>query len=286
MLVTPLLALLVAAAPDTYSLQWKLKEGDVFYNKTQVTMDQNIEVMGQAMDQKITMKTVLKFKVKSVKGGTTVVEMTYLENKVDAAGLPGGNVGEKLKNVMFTATLNEKMEVTKLEGYDKFLDALSDGNDEQKKLMKAMMPEATIRQMFGQTFVLAPAKPIGVGDTWNRSDKMSLGPLGAVEAKAAFKLEGVKGDIATIGVKGDIAFKAGEGAEGLPFKITKADLKADKFTGTNKFDMKVGRVVETNVDMEMSGTMTIAVAGQTVDAKLVQKMKAVGVITDKNPIVD
>ena len=116
---------------------------------------------------------------------------------------------------------------------------------------------------------------------------MALGPLGTVEAKSAMKLDGVKGDLATITMKGDLTYKPGDaGDAGLPFKITKADLKADKFTGTHIFDMKVGRVTETKVDMEMSGTMTIAVAGMTVDAKLVQKMKAVGVITEKNPIVD
>ena len=92
------LALLLAAAPgETYTLKWKLKEGDVFYNKTAVKMDQTIEVAGQMIDQKIGMNTVLKFKVKSVNSGSTVVEMTFLENKIDAQGLPGANIGEKLK---------------------------------------------------------------------------------------------------------------------------------------------------------------------------------------------
>ena len=64
------LALLLAAAPgETYTLKWKLKEGDVFYNKTAVKMDQTIEVAGQMIEQKIGMKTVLKFKVKSVNVG-------------------------------------------------------------------------------------------------------------------------------------------------------------------------------------------------------------------------
>jgi hypothetical protein len=287
MLAAAALALALAAPGDTYTLQWKLKEGDVFYNKTTVDMDQTIDVMGMKVDQKVGMKTILKFKVKSVKEGTTVVEMTYLENKIDAQGLPGGNFGEKLKDVMFTATLDAEMKVTKLAGYDKFLEALSDGNEEQKKLMQAMMPEATIRQMFSQTFVLGPGKPVGVGDTWNRTDKVALGPLGNVEAKSAFKLDSVKGDTANVSVKGDLAFKPGDGGgEGLPFKITKADLKVDKFAGTHAFDMKVGRITETKMEMELSGTMTIGVAGQSIDAGLKQKMKTVGVITDKNPIVD
>lgn len=281
------LALVLAAQNDTYTLQWKLKDGDTFYNKSSVSMDQTIEVMGQTIDQTVTMKTILRFKVKSAKEGATVVEMTYLENKIDAAGLPGGNIGDKFKNVTFTATLDKKMEVTKLEGYDKFLDALADGDDAQKKLMKSMLPETAVRQMFSQTFVVAPNKPLAVGDTWDRTDKMALGPLGNVETKSAFKLAGVKNDVATITVKGDLTFKAGEGGDaGLPFKITKADLKADKFTGTHKFDIKAGRVTDTQMEMEMSGSMTISVAGMEIDAKLKQKMKATGTITDKNPIVD
>jgi hypothetical protein len=281
------LALLLAAPGDTYPLQWKLKEGDVFYNKIAIAMDQTIEAMGQEIDQKIEMKTVLKFKVKSVKSGATVVEMTYLENKIDAQGLPGVNIGDKLKDVTFTATLNDKMEVTKLEGYDKFLDTISGGDDSQRKLMKSMMPETTIRQSLGQTFALTPAKPVAVGDKWDRTDKMALGPLGNVQTKSAFKLDSVKDDLATISMKGELEFKAGEGGDtGLPFKITKADLKAEKFTGTHKFDMKLGRLSEMKIEMQMGGTMSIDVAGNKIDAKLKQKMTTTGVVTEKNPIVD
>ena len=72
---------------------------------------------------------------------------------------------------------------------------------------------------------------------------MPLGPLGNVETKSAFKLDSVKGDVATISMKGDLTFKAGRRRRrGLPFKITKADLKAEKFTGTHTFDMKIGRL--------------------------------------------
>ena len=227
---TTLALLLTAAQGETHTLQWKLKEGDVFYNKLAIAMEQTIEVMGMSIDQKIDMKTILKFKVKSAKAGATVVEMTYLENKIDAQGLPGANIGDKLKNISFTATLNEKMEVTKLEGYDKFLDAISDGDEAQKKLMKAMMPETTIRQSLGQTFALTPSKPVAVGDKWNRTDKMALGPLGNVETKSAFKLDSVKGDIANISMTGDLEFKAGDGGDAGLRSRSPADLKAEKFT--------------------------------------------------------
>ena len=69
-------------------------------------------------------------------------------------------------------------------------------------------------------------------------------------------------------------------------RSSKADLKAENFTGTHKFDMKTGRLSESKVEMVMAGTMTIAAAGMTVDAKLKQKMTTTGVVTEKNPIVD
>jgi len=286
MFTVPILTLLLAAPGDNLKLEWKLREGDVFYNKTTATMDQTIEVLGQQMDQTITMKTVVRFKVKSAQEGATVVEMTYLENKIDAQGLPGVNIGDKMKNVTFTATLDSKYKVTKLDGYEKFLDSLTEGDDEQKKLMKLMMPESTIRQMLSQTFAIGPGKPVAVGDTWKQEERVALGPLGGVEMKQTLRLDSVKDDVANISVKGDLTFKPGDGDGGLPFKIVKADLKADKFGGQYAFNLKTGRITETRVEMEMSGTMTIGLAGQNIDAKLVQKMKTVGVITDKNPVVD
>ena len=282
------LALLLAAAGrgETHALAWKFHEGDVFYNQTAVDTDQRFEVAGMATDQKTAVRTVLRFKVKSAKPGAAVVEMTFLENKVDAPGLPGFNVGDKLKDVTFTATLDEKLNVTRLEGYDKFLDAASDGDEGRKKLMKAMMPETAIRQSFGQTFMIAADKPVAVGEKWSRTDRMALGPLGSVETKSAFKLDAVKGDVATISMAGELKFSAGDGDAGLPFRIIKADLKAENFTGTHRFDVKAGRLTESKVEMTMGGTMTIEVAGKTIDAKMKQKMTTTGVVTGKNPIGD
>jgi hypothetical protein len=287
MLATPLLAVvLLAANADTHTLKWKLSAGDVFYNKTTVAMKQSMEVMGQSIDQKMTMTTVLRFKVKSVNAGSTVVEMTYLKNEIDAQGLPGVNPASNLKNVTFIATLNDKMEVTKLEGYEKFLEALGADNEELAPLMKAMLPETAIRQMFGQTFVLAPAKPVAVGDKWDRTTKVALGPLGTMTTKEQLKLDAVKGDLATIRVKGDLSFTPGEGNAGLPFKITKADLMAEKYEGTLTFNTALGRLAESKAVMNLNGTLTVSVAGQELEAKLSQESTTVSVISDKNPVVD
>lgn len=288
MFVAPVLALLIAAQGDAHTIKWKLKEGEVFYNKSAVTMDQKIEVLGQKVEQKMGINSVLKFKVKSAAPGETVVEMTYVEMSIDAPNLPGANAANNLKGVTFTATLNDKMEVAKLDGYEKFLDAVVGEGAAERKMMKAMMPQAAVKQMFSQTFLAGPPKPVAVGGTWERKTTIAMGPMGNVETKEDYTLDAVKGDVARLSAKGDLKFKPGDdnGDSGLPFKIAKADLKADKYAATHAFDMKAGRVTESKVEMNLSGTMSIEAMGQTIDAKLTIKMKTVGTVTDKNPVVD
>ena len=288
MLITAVLVVLLYPTPgaaDTYTLRWQLKEGDVFYTKSNVTSDQTIEVMGQKIEKTIKMDMVIKFAVKSAKPGATVVEMTYLHMKVDAGDLPGENIRERLKGVAFTATLDNKMQVTKLEGYDKLLDAVGGDDEMLKKRVKAMLPKQTIHQAFGQTFMITPNKPIAVGATWGQSSQYSLGFLGSVDSKRSFKLDSVKKDIATISVKGQLAFKPAESADnGVPFRITKADLKPDGYDAACAFDMKLGRIIESTVRLDLSGTMTIRDSGMEVDAKLKQKMTMTSTLSEKNPI--
>src|SRR3954469_15390997 len=128
-----LAALLASAgtAADDVTLKWNLKEGTTFYAKTVADMDMQMSVAGQDVAVPMKMTQVQRFKVLSSSGGTTKVEMTIQDMAMElggqfagAAGALGG-IGEKVKGATLTATLNEKMEVTKVEGYEKFLDKLA-----------------------------------------------------------------------------------------------------------------------------------------------------------------
>ncbi|MCS6864991.1 MAG: DUF6263 family protein [Gemmataceae bacterium] len=286
MFAVPLVAFLMAAPTEQHTLEWKFKEGDVFYSQSTMVLDQTIEVGGQSLEQKMEMEMVMRFRVKSVKPGAKVVEMTYLQYSMNAANLPAQDLADKFKGLTFTATLDDKLHVTKLEGYDKFIDALSDGNDDLKKMMKSLLPENTLRQSFSQTFLVTPGKPVAVGDKWEHTDKMAIGFLGDIESKTKYQLASVKDNIATINLTGDMTFKAGQADNSLPFQFKKLDMKVEKYTGTHTFDLQIGRVAQTKIALEMSGTMTIEAGGMEVEAKLRQKMTMVGKNTDKNPIKD
>ena len=90
-----------------------------------------------------------------------------------------------------------------------------------------------------------------------------------------------------IKITGDVTFKPGkEGLKGLPIKITKADLKSEKFTGTHTFDTKLGRLKESKQEMTVKGTFTISAGGQEIEAGIIQKSTTTLTVTDRNPVTD
>jgi hypothetical protein len=281
-----------AGAQDSVTLKWKLEEGTAFYSKNVTDMDMEMKVAGQTIDLEMKITAVQRLKVLSAKPGATKVEMTILAMDMDVKGLPGGLPGvggltDKVKGATITATLDDKLAVTKIEGYDKFLDKLAGDDADVRKQMKQQFSEASIGQMFSQVFAFAPDKAVKIGETWTRSEKMPAAGLEA-NVKQKFKLDSVKDGVAKIGLTGELSFKAGDAFPGLPDGITidKFDMKADKFDGSLLFDTKAGRLTENKTDMDLSGTMTLAAMGQKIEMTMKIKAKQTATVTDKNPVKD
>jgi hypothetical protein len=285
------LALALALAPaqgDAVTLKWNLKPGDVFYSKNVTSMDMKIGVMGQEIDQKQDINAVMRYKVKSAEGTGLVLELTYMDMQMKMAGPAAGAADQAtkaIKGATITATLNDKMEITKIDGQKKLVDDLAAGDPTAKAMLQSIISEDAVKQMFSSLFAIAPGKAVKVGETWTNTDTMDAGGIGKITAESKHKLAKVSGDTATIDTTADMKFKAGTG-EGLPFKITKADFKIEKFAGTSQFDVKAGRLKESKSEMSMNGTMTIGVMGQEIDATLSQKVKMTATVTDKNPVKD
>ena len=275
-----------AVAADPVNLKWSLKEGDAFYATTTQEIDQNIKVMGQTINQKMTTTTVARFDVKSIKAGVHKVEMTY--TKVTMEGGPAGTAAltERFKGASLTATFDKGFDITKLEGYDKFLDKISDGDDMMRKVFEAVMPENSVRMLFSQVFIAPPTDKTATGDKWTRTDKVPLSGLGELVNKTTYTVDSVKNDVATIKTTADVTFKAGEGNAALPFKIVKADMKSDDVKGTLLFDTKAGRLKSSSTAMKLKGTMTIEVQNQKIDAEIDQKATTKVELSEKNPVKD
>ena len=296
-LYTPLLFVLcgaTAAAQEEVTLKWTLKEGTTFYAKNVTDMDMTMQVLNMDVDMKMKITVVQRFKVLSVKPGATKVEMVIQKMDMEMTsdklpgGIPGlGAIGERVKGSTVTATLDDKHAVTKIEGYDKFLEKLAGDDDMLRKQMKQQFSEETVKQMFSQVFAFAPDKPVKIGETWTRTDKMPAAGLEAV-VKQKYKLESVSDGVAKIALTGDLTFKAGKSFPGLPegLEVKKFDMKAEKFASTLLFDTRAGRLTENKMDMGMKGDMSMAFGGQTIDISMKVKARQITTVSDKNPVVD
>jgi hypothetical protein len=283
-----------AGAQDSVTLKWKLDEGTSFYSKNVTDMDMSMGIMGMNIDLQMKITAVQRMKVLSAKPGATKVEMTIQAMDMEVKGLPGGGgipglggLTDKVKGATITATLDDKLNVTKIEGYDKFLDKLAGDDEAVRKQMKQQFSEASVGQMFSQVFAFAPDKAVKVGETWTRSEKMPAAGLEA-SVKQKFKLDSVKDGVAKIGLTGDLSFKAGNAFPGLPegIAVDKFDMKAEKFAGTLLFDTKAGRLTENKTDMDLDGSMTLAAMGQKIEMTMKIKAKQTATVTDKNPVKD
>lgn len=278
-----------AAAQDA-ALRYKLKEGDTFYAKNVTDNDMAMEFMGNKVPVKMKMTMVQKFAVKSAQAGATTVEMTITDASMDAPGLPGGGlgqIGEMFKGVTLTATLDENFDVTKVEGQDKLVDKLAKGDPAMKQMVQGMMGDAAVKQWFVVVFPPLPGKPVAAGGSWTRTDKMPFSGIGDMTVNKKLTLQGVTGGVATVKETATITFKpSAGGAGGLPFKITKADLKTKDYTSTHQIDVAAGRLKESKTTMTMTGAMTMSAQGQEIEMQMDVKTTSTVTVTDRNPVKD
>lgn len=282
-----MLAALAPAQGDA-PLGWKLKKDDTFYVKTTNTIKQTVEVLNQKMNQDQEQTTYHKYVVLSADKDGMVVEQTVqkMEMKGEIPGL--GDFSDKMKGLKLKFTLNAKQEVTKVEGHDKFIEALAGGDDMAKGMMKLMFSEDTLKMAASDMFGFLPGKAVKAGDKWKRDYKFSLGPVGGFEMNAEYKLadRGDAGDRITWKADTKYTLPKGDGDGGLPFTISKGDLKAEKFEGEYLFDPKAGRVKSGTTTAKMAGKLTIAVMGQEIEMEMEQNMTTKTEVTDKSQADD
>lgn len=282
--------LLAALAPGQGDepLAWKLKKDDTFYVKTTNSIKQTVEVLNQKMNQDQEQTTYHKYQVLSADKGGLVVEQTIQKMEVKGE-LPGlGDFADKMKGVKLKFTFNAKQEVTKVEGYDKFLAAAAGDDDTAKGLLKLMFSEETIKMAAADVFGFLPGTAVKAGDKWKRDYKFALGPIGAFEMNAEYKLadRGDAGDRITWKADTKYTPPKGDADGGLPFTISKGDLKADKFEGEYLFDAKAGRLKSGSTAAKMTGKLTVSAMGMDIEMELEQEMTTKTEVTESSQADD
>src|SRR5262249_50231448 len=139
-----------------------------------------------------------------------------------------------LKEAEFTLVIAPNLTVKEVKGRDDFIKKLAAANAQLEPLLKAILSENALKQMFDQSFAVLPPPDkaeVKKGSKWEKKDvKLDLGPIGVYKNNYTFTFDGIdpKTKFAMIKVDADVKYDAPQGQQTaqLPFKIVKANLES------------------------------------------------------------
>src|SRR5439155_5842798 len=113
-----------------------------------------------------------------------------LEQKIESikatspggAGKPSTHLLHQLEGATFRFTCDPRLRVTRLEGYEEFLNKIARDDAQVGKMARLLIPEASLRQPTEQLFAFQPDKPVRPGDSWQTQATVPFGPLGSLTA--------------------------------------------------------------------------------------------------------
>jgi hypothetical protein len=274
-------------------LEWKFKEGDKFYLEERVVLKQTMKIPGTELKQELDHTRVTRFTVKKKTDDTLVLEQKIESEKihrVSGSAEPEGELLKKLEGATFTVTLNSKMKVTNFEGYDALIKKLAK-KDDVGKAARTLMPQESLSKPVEAFFGFLPTKAVAKGDEWTHEFSLRLGPLGTLKQENGYtsagdaKAEG-KEVIKLEVVNKTSSFTPAAAGDLQPFRVTKGKLRVNpkKTKGTVYFSSALGRLVKAVKTMNLDGTLTIDVKGNTLTMDIAQEETVTSRILDKNPL--
>jgi len=293
-----------APAGDAVDLKWKFEKDKTFYQEMTTDTKQTMKVMGMdiVQNQKQTFifswtpekqdekdkSWTIRQKIEGIKmdieiGGN---KFTYDSTKDTSATNPLADFFKAIVGSEFKLTVSPDMKVTGVTGKDEFLKKLINANQQMEPLLKTILSDDALKQMADPTFGVIPGKEVTKGEKWTRSSTLSLGPIGGYKSEFTYTYEGKDekdANIAKIKVETKLDYQLPTEAEGLPFRITSAKLKADNAGGTIRFDIAKGRIADSELKLQLSGTLEIEIGGTKTNVELKQEQTTTVKNLDTNP---
>jgi Family of unknown function (DUF6263) len=303
--VCALLAL-PALAQDKVKLEWKFEKDKTFYQEMTTKTEQGMKVMGQDVSQKQEQTLYFSYTPKEVDkdGNWTIAQkiegfkMTIninnqpisFDSTAPAGTTNNATLGEFFKQLVgteFKLTVDKSMKVTKVEGKDTFVKNLSTSNPQMEVLLKKILTDESMKQMADPTFGMLPGKEVTKGETWKKDSKLSLGPIGGYDNTYTYTYEGKDEkdpNLHKVKVDTTLKYTTPSEAEGLPFKIKSANLTAKDSKGTLRFNAAKGRLEDSELHLQLDGSLDIEIAGTTTKVELTQKTDTTIKCMDTNPV--
>jgi len=256
-------------APNPVAMQWKLEPGDVFRIESVEKQKQKVATAGKIIESEHVVTAILKVQVDKKLPAGSLVQLQFESVKVESRERSAAEdeMIRLMTGATFKAVVTPQGQIVRFEDYDAFIKKLTQGRPASEKLLRSLLSEESLKMDLGSHLSFLPPGPVAVGDRWKRDGRIPLGPLGSFAAINNYHYEGKLEEKEAIAWTASLSYQRPKDSGEL-FKIVKGDLQARRATGVFVFDAVNGRLVRADRSIEVSGALTIDVAGNQVAMKL------------------
>jgi hypothetical protein len=266
-----------------------------FYQTVKTTTTQVMKVQGQEVKQVQDQTFTLGWTPKAKSGEDYVVVQKILAVKMDidiagnkvsydssATNQPRNPMTEFFQALVgseLTMTIDKDLNVKKIEGADKLVEKLSQGNKQLEPLLKSILSDEALKQMAVPSW---GAYPVAGKKTWDRSSDLKLPGIGTYKTTYNYTQESDE----KVKIDAKLTYSApGADRGALPFTIKDgSSLTTKTASGTATLDKKKGRIADSKMTMELEGNLKIDVAGMETDVNLTQSQVTEVKSSDANPV--
>ncbi len=255
-------------------LEWRFKEGETFFAERVYTQKQAVEMKGKAFKEQrsktwlsaITVKEktkagyILELKVESA-----IFRSDGERRDVSPAVASDELLAAKFKGCSFNVTVSPQGKVSKFEGYEAFIQKLTDKNADGEKALRALITEEGLREDAEEVFGWLPERIVRKGDKWKREAVEPMPPFGSFKSTYEYVLDTEQGPEVGIGLSTKMSYRP-PGNEAELFKVVKGSLKGEDGKGALVFDIEAGRLVSSHKSVLVRGELILESMGHQTKA--------------------
>jgi hypothetical protein len=277
--------LLVLSAQDKVELRWKWQKGqELVYKSSQQT---KMEFGGQPMEQQMgytysmTVTDVaesgeatirVKYLAVATKGSGPQGEFDYDSEKDKEPPAEGpAAMQAKMVGQSFTMKMTPVGRVTDVQGYDKVLEAMMKGGEDNPAVraqLKQMFSNDTFKGMMQQMAPPLPEEKVGAGDGWANEFTVKMPMIGGMMFSLKSKLTDLKENNAHIDQDIKVELKGGEKDNPLAGLV---EIKEGKGKASSVYSIEKGCFLSQKSTMEMK----MAIQGNEMPMKTVMELRLV-----------
>jgi hypothetical protein len=286
---------LCTSAFGQVKLERKYTEGATYTAESTSRIEQKLTIAGMETDTSVDTRTVVKATV----GKRDVAGMLKIQEKIESLNINMGIMGqtysfdssspdvkgsspfEMLRDVhkalskRMTSTVLDKQ--NRVHAIESDQDVLSSLPPEVQAIAKSQVDPEYLKKAANQELDSLPTEAVSKGDSWQRTEQANFGAGQIMTFQVKYTYEGtVEKDgkqldkVTTKTLSVDFSLQDSP----LPLQLKGSDLKAAESEGVILFDRQLGRVVESNSSIRITGDIMFAVNNMDLPSQLDLKMQS------------